>query len=40
MQARITHEEIICVWTESSDFEQLHHIKKLAVDVAADLQDA
>jgi hypothetical protein len=32
-----THEEIIGIWTEPADFEKLHQVKKLAMDVAANL---
>jgi hypothetical protein len=32
-----THEEVVCIWTEAADFEELHQVKELAMDVAADL---
>lgn len=32
-----THEEVICIWAESSHFEELHEIPKLTVDVTANL---
>jgi len=29
----VAHEEVVGVWTETTDFEELHHVPELAVDV-------
>ena len=31
----ITYEQIVGFWTESTDFEQLHQVKKLTMDISA-----
>ncbi len=31
----LTHEEIVGVWTEASNFEQFHEVKELPVDISA-----
>jgi hypothetical protein len=33
--AKVTHEEIICFRTETSNFKQLQQIEKLSVNIAA-----
>jgi hypothetical protein len=36
-QGKRTHEEIVCCRTETTDGKELHEVKELAMDVAADL---
>lgn len=33
--ARVTHEEIVCFGTETSNLKELHQIEKLSVNIAA-----
>ena len=33
-----THEEVVCIRAEAADFEELHHIPELAMDVTAYLE--
>ncbi len=35
-QSTRTQKQVVCVWTWSSDLEDLHHIKELAVYVTND----
>lgn len=33
-----THEKIVGFWAEPADFEELHHVEELAMNVPADLE--
>ena len=33
-----THEEVVCIRAEAADFEELHHIPELAMNVSAYLE--
>lgn len=32
-QVELTKEEVVCIWTESSNLENLDHVEKLAMDI-------
>lgn len=38
--AKLTHEDVVCLWTLSSDLEQLHQVEELAMNISTDLSSA